>query len=63
MENDFKVGDMVVYKPNGLIFRCENTKMWKWMQDSGNYTKAIKEPIKDPLQFLTDQAQELNMGY
>lgn len=43
---DFKVGDMVMYLPNGLFFRCENTKMWRWMQESGNYVKIISDEHK-----------------
>jgi hypothetical protein len=43
---DFKVGDMVMYIPNGLMFRCENMKMWRWMQESGNYVKVIEEAEK-----------------
>jgi hypothetical protein len=44
---DFKVGDMVVFIPNGLVFRCENMKQWKWMQDSGNYIKTLSDqPVK-----------------
>lgn len=40
---DFKVGDIVMFTPNGLYFRCENAKMWRWMQDSGYYVKVIEE--------------------
>lgn len=43
---DFKVGDMVVYLPNELFFRCENNKMWKWMKESGNYVKIINHEQK-----------------
>lgn len=40
---NFKVGDIVMFTPNGLYFRCENAKMWRWMQDSGYYVKVIEE--------------------
>jgi endo-1,4-beta-mannosidase len=43
---DFKIGDIVMYLPNGLLFRCENNKMWKWMQESGNYVKIISDEHK-----------------
>jgi hypothetical protein len=36
MEN-VKVGDFVIFIPNGLKFRVENSKMLKWMIISGNY--------------------------
>lgn len=41
--NDFKVGDTVIFLPNGLEFKCLDMKMWKRMQDSGCY---IKKPDK-----------------
>jgi hypothetical protein len=44
-ENKPKVGDTVVFTPNGLYFRCENKKMEKWMQESGNYIKIIEPQI------------------
>lgn len=40
---DFKMGDMVIFKPNGLLFRVDNKKILRWMQESGNYVKIISE--------------------
>jgi hypothetical protein len=45
---NFKVGDMVMFEPNGLMFRCENIKMWKWMQESGYYVIPMPEFIGEP---------------
>lgn len=37
--NELKVGDIVIYQPNGLWFKVENNKMLRWMEMSGNYIK------------------------
>ena len=43
---DFKVGDTVIFIPNGLEFKCLDLKMWKRMQDSGNYIKTLSPEKK-----------------
>lgn len=37
-----RIGDFVIFIPNGLIFRIDNNKMLKWMEESGNY-RAITQ--------------------
>lgn len=39
---DIKVGDMVIYIPNGLEFRIDNKRQLKWMQESKLYCKKIQ---------------------
>ena len=52
MSNGLKIGDYVMYIPNGLIFKVENEKQLKWMNSSCFYVKTnppdglLKNPDK-----------------
>ena len=41
--DEFYKGDMVIFKNNGLEFKVENNQQLRWMKQSGNYVKIIKE--------------------
>ena len=44
-----KVGDLVIYQPNGLLFRVENLKMLKWMIESKLYSPIAQSAELLPL--------------
>jgi hypothetical protein len=42
-----KVKDIALHTPSGLYYRCENTKMERWMNMNGFYEK-IKPGVHLP---------------
>lgn len=49
-----KVKDIVFHELSRLYFRCENTKMEKWMNMNNYYRIATKEEVENlpPLYFV-----------
>lgn len=44
---EIKPGDVVLFMPNGLYFRCENSKQAKWMNENPSYEWAPRDTVPD----------------
>lgn len=45
METEIKKGDIVFHMLSKLLFRCENSKHEKWMNENKNYRKTELKTI------------------